>query len=116
MAQAPRDQNSVTTLLGVSSTDGVTPTVIYVNPITHRALVDNSGSTSVIYNDTISGTINGSNTIFTVPNTITYPIALFLAGMPYQATIDYTVSGTNITFITPPDASLSGQPFFLSHT
>lgn len=38
MAQAPRDDNRVTTLLGVSSVDGATPTTIYVNPSTHRIL------------------------------------------------------------------------------
>ena len=46
MAQASRDQNSVTTLLGVSSFDGVTPIPVYVNPVTHRLLVDNAGVTS----------------------------------------------------------------------
>ena len=42
MANANRDQNSVPTLLGVSSVDG-TPVAVYVDPITHRLLVDNSG-------------------------------------------------------------------------
>lgn len=40
MAQAKRDENKVTTLLAVSSVDGVTPVVLYADPDTHRLLVD----------------------------------------------------------------------------
>lgn len=69
-----------------------------------------------IYNDTVNGTINGINKVFTVSNTIAFPIALYLANSIYQATVDYTVSGITITMVLAPDASLSGQPFFLAHT
>jgi len=44
MAEAKRDNNRVTTLMGVSSVDGVTPVEIYVDPATGRLLV--SGGTS----------------------------------------------------------------------
>jgi hypothetical protein len=40
MANARRDENSIPTLLGVSSVDGVTPIVVYVDPVTHRVLTD----------------------------------------------------------------------------
>lgn len=40
MAQASRDQNNIPTLLGVSSSDGVTPVPVYANPSTHRLLTD----------------------------------------------------------------------------
>ncbi len=40
MANAKRDENFVTTLLGVSSSDGITPVVVYADPTTHRLLVD----------------------------------------------------------------------------
>jgi hypothetical protein len=36
---APRDDNRVPTLMGVSNTDGVTPVVVYVDPTSHRMLV-----------------------------------------------------------------------------
>lgn len=36
---APRDENRVTTLLGVDSTFFTTPTTVAVNPITHELLV-----------------------------------------------------------------------------
>lgn len=40
MAYAKRDENRIPTLLGVSSVDGITPVVIYADPITHRLFVD----------------------------------------------------------------------------
>ena len=40
MTNAYRDENSVPTLIGVSSVDGVTPTRWKINPVTGRALVD----------------------------------------------------------------------------
>lgn len=40
---APRDDNRVPTLIGVSSVDGKTPVLPYVDPITHRLLVDTLG-------------------------------------------------------------------------
>lgn len=39
MANASRDENNVPTLLGASSTDGVTPVKVYADPVTHRLLV-----------------------------------------------------------------------------
>lgn len=116
MAQnASIDENSTHTLLGASVIDG-TPVRVYADPSTHRLLVDNSGSATNFYTDTISGTINSSNKIFTVSNTITQALVLFLAGMPYQPIVDFTTSGTTITMVTAPDSSLSGQPFWIIHT
>lgn len=45
MAQAARDNNLVPTLIGVSSVDGITPTLIYVNPTTNRMLVSAGSAT-----------------------------------------------------------------------
>jgi len=44
MENAERDQNRVTTLIAVSSVDGVTPVKLYADPITHRLLVDVTGT------------------------------------------------------------------------
>lgn len=46
MSEASRDGNFVTTLLAVSSVDGVTPVTLYANPTTHRLLVDLAGGGS----------------------------------------------------------------------
>lgn len=44
MPNAERDENRVTTLIAVSSADGVTPVKLYADPVTHRLLVDVTGS------------------------------------------------------------------------
>lgn len=44
MENAARDQNRVTTLIAVSSADGVTPIKLYADPVTHRLLVDVKGT------------------------------------------------------------------------
>src|SRR5258708_509381 len=36
----PKDANRITVIGGVSSTDGITPTSIYIDPTTHRLKVD----------------------------------------------------------------------------
>jgi hypothetical protein len=60
----------------------------------------------------VSGTINGSNAVFTIspapfdPNSV----QLTLARQPQVQGIDYTLSGTTITYVVPPDGSLSGEP------
>ena len=43
MSEASRDQNHVPTMLGVSSTDGVTPIPVEIDPVTGRLLVDSTG-------------------------------------------------------------------------
>lgn len=73
-------------------------------------------ATVTFFADTVSGTINSSNTVFTVPNTITTALALWLANSIYQPGVDFTVTGAKqITMTVAPDSSLSGQPFWLSH-
>ncbi len=69
MAQAPRDQNRIPTLLGTSNADGITPIPVYADPVTHRLLVDSVGgggggspggsNTDIQFND--SGSFGGQN-------------------------------------------------------
>lgn len=59
MANAPRDNNRVPTLIGVSSSDGTTPTTVYVDPTTHRLLVSSSGSGLTIGTTAITGGTSG---------------------------------------------------------
>jgi hypothetical protein len=60
----------------------------------------------------VAGSIDGSNTVFTIspqpvdPNSVT----IRLARQPQEQGIDYTLSGSTITYISPPDPSLSGYP------
>lgn len=68
MAEAKRDSNQITTLLAVSNADGVTPVVLYADPVTHRLLVDlpsGSGtvtSVSVVTANGVSGTVATATT------------------------------------------------------
>jgi len=59
MTDAVRDQNHVTSALGVSSLDGVTPTPFKVNPVTGRLLTDVSGGGSGTVTDVSVVTANG---------------------------------------------------------
>ncbi len=98
MADAKRDGNFVPTLIGVSNSDGLTPIVVYADPVTHRLLVDSTGgaSNAFVYNEVVSG----SGTTFTLANT---PIAgtqtIFANGQRLTpgAGNDYTISGAVIT-------------------
>jgi hypothetical protein len=68
--QNPRDENRVTTISGVSSADGKTPVVPYVDPVTHRLLVNASGGSgtgtvtdvSVVTANGVSGSVATSTT------------------------------------------------------
>ena len=64
---------------------------------------------------TLSGTINGSNTIFTFAGD---PFAefsehVYLNYISQNPFTDYTISGNTITYTTAPDASLSGFPHII---
>lgn len=59
MSTASRDSNFVTTLLAVSSVDGVTPVTLYANPTTHRLLVDLAGGGSGTVQTISIATANG---------------------------------------------------------
>lgn len=70
MSDAIRDANRVTGLLGASSSDGTTPTVVYVDPTTHR-----------LYVDAIIGSVTGSKS-----NNAGVPGATNLGTLPAVAT------------------------------
>lgn len=60
MTSTPRDENYVPTLMAVSNADGVTPVVLYADPITHRLLVSASnGSLSGLSDTNITSVAQG---------------------------------------------------------
>jgi hypothetical protein len=67
----------------------------------------------------VDGTIDGVNTVFTLDGGITpfdpNSLQLSLARQPQIQGIDYTISGITITYITPPPASLAGQPHIANY-
>jgi hypothetical protein len=62
----------------------------------------------------VDGTIDGTNTTFTLHGGITpfdpNSLQITLARQPQLQGVDYEISGTTITYITPPPAALSGEP------
>ncbi len=71
----PRDANRINVIGGTSSVDGVSPVAIYVDPTTHRLLVDLSGaavtSISVASANGLAGTSSGGTTpILTLSTTV----------------------------------------------
>lgn len=79
MTDAKRDNNYVPTLIGVSSADGITPVLVYVDPITHRVLVQSASgsgtvtSVSVISANGFAGTVATATTTpaITISTTVT---------------------------------------------
>lgn len=108
MADAKIDQNRIPTLLGVSNVDGITPVVLWADPITHRLLVDLPGGAgtvtdvSVVSANGFAGTVATSTTTpaITLSTTLNTPV---LAGNG-TALIAATTSGTGSTVI------LQGSP------
>jgi hypothetical protein len=81
------------------NTSGKTYTIV-LGP-TAKTITDLLGSLSV---QTVSGTLDGSNTAFTVPNSFTSKSIIALNGMILVEDTDYTVSGTAITYLSAPPA------------
>ena len=65
MSQAKRDENYVTTLIGVSSVDLITPILIAVNPTTNAVLAEITAMAHGKTLKSVSGTAasNGDNTL-----------------------------------------------------
>ena len=63
MGDAKRDNNYVTTMIAVSNVDGVTPVVLYADPVTHRLLVSaTSANPLTTLGDVIYGGLAGVQT------------------------------------------------------
>lgn len=109
---AELDQNGRNSLIAVSNVDGETIVRLWADPITHRLLVDSNATLGATwYNETPTGSINGINTIFTLSQTpAANSLVLTLARQPQILGVDYTITGNTITYTSPPDASLSGEP------
>lgn len=100
MVQAKKDDNGIPVLLGVSNADGVTPVMVYVDPVTHRLLVDLAGgsgtvtSVSVVTANGISGSVATATT--------TPAITLTLGAITPSAV---QISGLTASEIVGTDAS-----------
>lgn len=63
------------------------------------------GGSAFVDGETPSGAIDDANDDFVLANTpIVGSVKVYLNGIRLQVTTDYTISGTTITFVTPPTA------------
>lgn len=106
MAQAPRDQNRVTALLGTSSVDGVSPVVLWADPTTHRLLVDlPSGagtvtSVSVVSANGLAGTVATATT--TPAITLSTTVTGILSGNGMAISAATTTGSGSVVLATSP--------------
>ena len=111
MANAKKDQNRIPTLIGVSSSDGVTPVLIYGDPVTHRLYVDLAGGGGGLTVIAFTGSVNGSNLSFTTASQPTYVVS---DGVWYRATdansnTQWSYAGGTVTLsIAPPNTDIYG--------
>lgn len=104
MSQAKKDQNAVSTIIGVSSLDGVTPTLVAVDPVTGRMLVDLVGggggsvtSVSVVSANGVSGTVATATTTPAITLTLgaITPTSVNASGTLAGSNFSGSSSGTN---------------------
>lgn len=111
-----RDGNRVTVLAGITNDSNQEVRMVRVDPVTGRILCSATGGSSVtVYTETPSGTINGSNKNFTTAHTINTIYSFGINGQ-FIHPVDFSVAGSTITFVTAPDASLSGTPFTIIYS
>jgi len=111
MAQASRDQNFVTTLLAVSSVDGVTPVTLYANPTTHRLLVDLAGGGSGTVQTIAIATANGfAGSSDGDPNNPTLTLSTTVTGIVKgNGTAISAASAGDVDSILPTQTGNSGK-------
>lgn len=80
MAQAPRDQNRIPTLLGVSSADGITPVAVYVDPTTHRLYVDIPGGSGSVSTVSVTSANGFAGTVLNPTSTPAITISTTITG------------------------------------
>jgi hypothetical protein len=95
--------NTLQTKLNLKSGTNVTLTADSLGGVTIAA----AGGTSVAFtSETPSGTLNGTNTAFTLSATpTTGSLHLYLNGVEQVPTTDYTISSTTITYVVPPKST-----------
>lgn len=107
---------------GVDFTEGTQGFTMVVAPVTGDTLLVDyetntssfaTGSTSFINNEIPSGTINGSNTSFTLAYTpVSGSLRIERDGQAIYETDDWTLSGTTLTFVTAPATGSKLRAFY----
>ena len=96
-------------IVAIEETLGINPQGAYDSVAERLDNLPSGGGTWVKVAPT--GAINGSNTVFTLPDTPSADsLLLFLARQPQIEGVDYTLVADTITYAVAPDASLSTEP------
>lgn len=95
MGNASRDQNRIPVLIGVSSSDGVTPTTVYVDPTTHRLYVNASITAAQLASHLQTDTFTSTNlqTTFVPSQTLVYDLGIYINGSLQTLSTNYSVVG-----------------------
>lgn len=98
---AKRDDNYVTTVLAVTNDANAEVRRLLIDPDTGRLLVNATGLGSSLSLEVPTGTVDGSNTSFTVSNE---PVVVIIDGLVRRPTKGYTYSSGTITVdpLSPP--------------
>ena len=123
MGTAARDVNRVPTLIGVSNADGTTPITVYVDPVTHRILVNTAGGAGTV---TTVSVVTANGVSGSVANPTTTPAITFTLGAITPTSVNASglinsgggtgssqLNGTNMgfsartTFTSPADGQLN---------
>lgn len=91
---------------------------ITTNPTTDAITLSATGAAGTLVtvtNEVPTGTINGSNTVFTISNeTANNEICATLSGIKQKETTDYSLSGTTLTFIVAPFTGAVLEVFYIN--
>lgn len=96
MANAARDSNRIPVIIGVSSTDGTTPVMPYVDPTTHRLYVTSalSGSAISAHIQTDTFTSTNNQTTFNSSQTVISTLGFYVNGSLQTPSTDYTTTAS----------------------
>ena len=100
---------AVTNLVALE-TSGTGEFIRKTGPTTFENATPSEAGAPELTIQTVSGTINGSNTIFTIPEAFSGKSWLILNQTILIEDVHYTVSGTTITYFSAPPAGMSGKP------
>jgi len=79
-------------------------TTAYVDGAVVAAIIAFIGR--IVTGELPTGTINGSNLVFTIANADPIRVAVYADGLRINPSSGYSVSGTTLTMVIPPDNSL----------
>lgn len=107
----------IPTLLAVSNVDGVTPVVVYADPVTHRLLVagatSGSGIAALMTTDTYATT--AGQTTFTLSAVALFIFAVVINGQPQTPTADYTYDDNLTVTLTIPGGVPAGLNAYITY-